>query len=187
MLRRREVIAGGLGALGAMATLPALGAANVLGSARRDPDVLARLTEIEQAIAFGYQQVLSAGVLSAAAQPVAAGFLPHEQEHLRILSAEVIRLGGAPPAQADAGRALAAFGLSGAPRNSPAAVHHLIALETLAEQAYYSSMARLADPRLARLAAEIMACEAQHWTLLSGLLHSGDVYSAVPQPSVTGG
>jgi hypothetical protein len=187
MLSRREVIAGGLGALGGAAALPALSAAGVLGTAQRDPDLLVRLIEIEQAIALGYDQVVSVGVLSPASQPVAAGFLPHEREHVRILSGELAKLGVTPPPEANAARSLAALGLSGAPRSSPAAVHHLIALETLAERAYYASMARLSDPRLARLAAEIMACEAQHWTTLSGLLHSGDVYSGVPESSVVGG
>jgi hypothetical protein len=182
LLRRRELIAGSVVAL----ALPEVSAANVLGSASSDNQLLARLIEIEQAIVFGYRRVLSSAVLSRASAPVAAGFLPHEQEHVRLLSAQLSRRGGSPtPAAAE--RTLRTLGLLARPHDSPDAVRYLISLETLAENAYYNALARLTDPALLRLTVEIMACEAQHWTGLSGLLHAGDVYSAVPQPTVSGG
>jgi Ferritin-like domain len=113
------------------------------------------------------------------AQAVAAEFPAHEREHVRVLSSELERRGGTPPAPPARQPA--------SPSNSPDAVRHLISLETLAEAAYYGSMARLSDPGLMRLAAELMCCEAQHWSALSELLHSGDVYSAVPTATITGG
>ena len=186
MLRRRELIAGGLGALGAIVSLPETSAADLLAPAHGDREVLFQLCEIEQAIALGYERVLSAHVLATAAEPVAAGFLPHEREHVHVLSAALARLGVTPPSEAGAARSLAALGLLSTPRSSPDALHYLIALETVAEKIYYRSFVELSAPGAARLAAEIMACEAQHWTALSGLLHSGDVYSGVPQSTVIG-
>jgi rubrerythrin len=191
LLRRRELIAGGVAALGSATALAGVSAADVLGDAHGDREVLARLLAMEQAIAFSYEHVLAAGVLSATSRAIAAGFLPHEREHVRLLSGELAARGGATPpgpaSSAAAEHALAALGVSGGLGSSADAVHYLIALETLAEGAYYESMARLIDRRLMRLAAEIMSAEAQHWSGLSQVLHSGDVYSAVPQPVVTGG
>jgi hypothetical protein len=66
------------------------------------------------------------------------------------------------------------------------AVRYLIGVETLAEGAYFSAMSRLSDQRLLVLAAQIMSCEAQHWTALSGILHAGDIYRGVPYPVVLG-
>ncbi len=39
---------------------------------------------------------------------------------------------------------------------------------------------------LARTCAEIMGCEAQHWTVLSGFLNHRDATKAVPYPFVAG-
>jgi hypothetical protein len=138
--------------------------------------------EIEQLVVSGYLRVLDAGVLSPAGRIIASRFVEHERAHVRVLSAEL----GGPPRRAPR-TTLSELGVSGSIDNSPAGVHYLIALESLTESAYYAAIARLTNPRLLRLAGELMACEAQHWTSLSGLLHSGDVYAGVPQPVVTGG
>jgi hypothetical protein len=143
---------------------------------------MARLLGIEQLVVSGYLRVLGAGVLSPAARVIAAMFVQHERTHVQLLSAE---LGPTPTSVPKT--TLSELGVSGSIDGSTAAVHYLIALETLTESAYYGAIARLTDPRSLRLAGEIMACEAQHWTTLSGLLHSGDVYAGVPEPVVTGG
>jgi hypothetical protein len=62
----------------------------------------------------------------------------------------------------------------------------LIDVESLAEGAYFAAITNLRDPVLVRTSAEIMGCEAQHWTLLSALQHHGDVDRAVPYPFVQG-
>ena len=45
----------------------------------------------------------------------------------------------------------------------------LVDLESVAEGAYYTPLKDLTDRRLVRLSAQIMSCEAQHWTVVSGL------------------
>ena len=47
-------------------------------------------------------------------------------------------------------------------------------------------MSKLHTPRLLTLGAEIMCCEAQHWTVLSGLRNPGHYVKAVPWPYVFG-
>ena len=186
LMRRRELIASGAAVLAGAAALPEEAAADVLGSVSGDSQVLARLVEIEAAVVSGYRRVLGAGVLSASARGLAVDFLQHERAHVRTLSAELAKLGGSAPAPATTAT-LEKLGVSGGVGSSADALHYLIALETLTESAYYSAVGRLSDPRLVRLAGQIMGCEAQHWTALSGLLHAGDVYTGVPQPVVTGG
>lgn len=62
----------------------------------------------------------------------------------------------------------------------------LIDVESMLEGAWFSAIAKLRDPRLAGLAARIMACEAQHWTVLSSVSHHGDPKLTVPYPFVRG-
>jgi hypothetical protein len=44
----------------------------------------------------------------------------------------------------------------------------------------------LSTPSLIRLSVQIMSCEAQHWTVLSGIQHPGQYVKAVPWPFVQG-
>ena len=47
-------------------------------------------------------------------------------------------------------------------------------------------MSKLSDSMLLVDAAQVMGCEAQHWTALSGLQHAGDVFVGVPYSTVKG-
>jgi hypothetical protein len=121
------------------------------------------------------------------------GFLSQERTHAGLLAAEAIRLGGtvpAPPSDPRAvSRQLASLNVPGSLREikgEAAALRYLIGVETLAEGAYYRASAKLSQARLVVLVAQVMGCEAQHWAALSGLLHAGDVYRAVPYPVVLG-
>jgi hypothetical protein len=62
----------------------------------------------------------------------------------------------------------------------------LVDLESVAEGVYFTALATLSKPGLQRLSAQIMACEAQHWTAISGLRNPGMYVKAVPWPFVTG-
>jgi hypothetical protein len=62
----------------------------------------------------------------------------------------------------------------------------LVDLESVAEGAHYDAISKLRSVRLLALSAEIMACEAQHWTVLSELQHPGKIELAVPNPFVQG-
>jgi Ferritin-like domain len=190
---RRELIlrgaVAGLGGAGVAARSPTALAATPAG----DAGELRSLVIVEQLIAFTYGHVLEMAALSPPAASSLRSFLAHEREHVRLLSAALVRLGEAPPAPPSdveaASRELARLNVPGslqAVKSQDDALHYLIGVETLAEGAYYSSMSRLSDQRALVLAAQVMSCEAQHWTALSGLLHAGDVYRAVPYPVVLG-
>lgn len=169
------------------------GVAKLFAQASSDADVLRGLVMVEQLLAFSYQQLLAAGGFSDATKPMISSFLSHERTHLALLTAALGRQGGSAPSPpgtvGEASRALAQLGAPGSLRLSHTevdSIHYLIGAETVAEGAYYQAMSKLGDPKLAVSAGEIMACQAQHWTSLSGLLHAGDVNRAVPYPVVLG-
>ncbi len=184
--------AAGLAGVGA-ATNASVAQASATPPPRDDGEELQSLAGIEQLAAFAYGHLLQTGSLSAGTAGSLRTFLAHEREHVRLLSGALDRLGKpAPPAPSDvdtAGRALAKLQVPGRlqdVKSEQDALRYLIGVETLGEGAYYSAMSRLSDERLLALAAQVMSCEAQHWTALSGLLHAGDVYRAVPYPVVLG-
>jgi hypothetical protein len=62
----------------------------------------------------------------------------------------------------------------------------LVDVESLAEYAYFEAVEKLQDQTLVGTCAQIMACEAQHWTVLSGFLNHQEAKKAVPYPFVEG-
>lgn len=164
-----------------------------LAAARTDAEATRGLVRVELLLTFVYQRVLASGLLSASAEAVARELLGHEQAHEEILARELSRLGGTAPQSpatvAAADRALAARHvgrkLAGL-RTGRGCLRLLVAVEGAAEGAYYNAMSKLRDPALLETGAEIMACEAQHATVLSELLHPGDVARAVPDAMVRG-
>jgi ferritin-like protein len=62
----------------------------------------------------------------------------------------------------------------------------VVEIESLAQFTYFTAVGQLRDPRLVRLAAEILASESQHWTLLAALVHKGRPEASVPHPFVRG-
>jgi hypothetical protein len=58
-------------------------------------------------------------------------------------------------------------------------MHLLIGIETVAETIYHLAIEKLTGA-LPVLAAQILGCEAQHWTGLSSVLHDGNPVLAVP-------
>lgn len=197
MLRtRRELIgSGAVGAavLGAGLAPTAAIADDPLANAHGDTEVLDRLVSIEQLIEFAYAHLIQSAGLTPPTGRVLGAFLSHERAHVRILSSALVGRGAATPAAPTdltvASRQLAKLGVSGSLRDSrgdTVSVRYLIGVETLAEGAYYSAMSKLSNATLLSRAAQIMSCEAQHWTALSGLQHAGDVFLGVPYPTVTG-
>jgi hypothetical protein len=67
-----------------------------------------------------------------------------------------------------------------------ASLRLLLDAEGMAERVYYRSLLRLGAPGPIQLAAEILASEAQHATILSELLKPGNVDMAVPDAFVQG-
>ena len=193
---RRELIRSGAVGAAALATgvTPSRAdAADPLAAANGDTAILGRLVMIEQLIEFAYAHLLEAGGLSAAAAGVFKTFLSHEQAHVRLLSNALMHHGSVPhPPPTDvrvASRQLAILGAGGSLRDSRGdalSVPYMIGVETVAEGAYYSAMSKLSDSTLLVDAAQVMGCEAQHWTALSGLQHAGDVFVGVPYSTVKG-
>jgi hypothetical protein len=195
MLRtRRELIrSGAAGAVAVAAQSPPPAAADPLAGADGDKALLARLAGVEQLIAFAYAHLLQAGGLSPRAAGVFRTLQSHENAHVRLLSDALAHRGGTPPPPPTdvpvASRQLAKLGAGGSLRDSrgdTVCVRYMIGVETVAEGAYYSAMAKLSDATLLTQATQIMGTEAQHWTALSGLQHAGDVFLGVPYPTVTG-
>jgi hypothetical protein len=137
--------------------------------------------------------VLASGALSPGLQRAVGPHLAHEIAHVDAVAAQL--------------RALGASALTGALDLKAAAdlmgQHHvsdsltdlhtqneclklLVDLESVAEGAYYTALKDLRSPGLQHLSAQIMACEAQHWTVLSGLRNPGQYVKAVPWPYVYG-
>jgi hypothetical protein len=172
-------------ALGAAAFAASLGEVRVAVAAQQsDAAVLDKLLALELLLALAYRRALGSGLLTAATESTVGGLLEHELAHASVLEAELRRLGVAPTHSAaavsgvDPARA--------ALHDQRDALHLLAAAEAAAEAAYFGAMSKLGDGSLARTAAEIMACEAQHATQISELLHPGDVERAVPGAYVQG-
>lgn len=196
---RRQVLSrslslGGLGAAGStIGSLLSSEQSHAAPEAATDADLLGDVLAIELLAGAVYERVSQSGLLSARGQRLAGQLLLHERAHARVLALELGKLGGAVPASpagADAiDKALADHHVSrsvaklGSERDCVAL---LMDVEAMAEGAHYVAMSKLGAPRLLRLSAEIMANEAQHTTLLSDLIHPGDVGMAVPYAFVEG-
>jgi len=164
---RRELIAQGIG----------------FGRGGSDIGSLQALARAEQVLVATYEQLLGSAALSEASGVLATELLAHERDHLRALTAELHRLGGAAPRR-PAGLGQAPAG--GPPGDERAAVQMLLSLERAALAVYYAEMGKLRDARAAQVAATIMACEAQHATALRDLLDPDRPMRAVPSSFVFG-
>jgi hypothetical protein len=184
----RGVIAGGAAAsLGlVIGEGEARAAIAPLQGAQTDGQVLRRLMEFEQLEIFAYGHIDRTSVLSAQARTTVSRFLAQEHHHAALLSAQLNKRGVAlpspPPSVSEADRRLAALLVArrlDQAHHEPAAIHLLIGIETVAETIYHLAIEKLTGA-LPVLAAQILACEAQHWTGLSSVLHDGNPVLAVP-------
>jgi rubrerythrin len=142
-----------------------------------DAGAVRAMIRAEQVLVASYEQVIAAGTLPFAALSITTEFLGHERAHLEALRGELRR--GAVPAPP---RELGGLGSVTARQ----AVRLLVGLERAALSVYYTELARIKDGGLARTAAEIMANEAQHATVLLEVLSPGDFEHAAPAAYVTG-
>ena len=184
----RGVIVGGAAAsLGlAMGEGEARAAIAPLQGAQTDGQVLRRLMEFEQLEIFAYGHIDRTSVLSSEARTTVSRFLAQERRHAALLSAQLNKRGVAlpspPSSVSEADRRLAALLVArrlDQAHHEPAAMHLLIGIETVAETIYHLAIEKLTGA-LPELAAQILGCEAQHWTGLSSVLHDGNPVLAVP-------
>jgi Ferritin-like domain len=187
---RRELLLGAaaLGAAGGT-----LLRAHDASAAPSDGDLLATLLGTEMLAAFVYVHTTHTAPLTIEAWRVVHRILGHERAHVRALRRLLDGLGGTPPpavnSAAAADRLLAASGIPlslGQLRTEPDYLRMLIHLEIVLERAYYEAISRIVDPELQRTAAEILAAEAQHQTVLVDLLFPGDTTKSVPESFVEG-
>jgi len=147
-----------------------------------DAGVIAPVLAVEQALAVAYRHVLDTGALGRRTKHVVRSAYEHELMHVRALGG---RVASGPVAIAAAAKMLSAPSLVSV-RSEVDCVRLLLAGEQAALRAYFKAMSQFSSTQLLELAAEIMASEAQHTTLLAELLYPGDIDKAVPVPFVQG-
>lgn len=189
--RRQLVSAAIAGAVGGSVLVPGGLAQAATASPPDDAAALTRAFRIEQLVETAYRSVLATGVLEPSVGAQLHGILAQELEHLAWLRRTLTELGvGVPSVGAgSAQRELADHHIHVALHRIPdqrAALKLLIDVESLAEGAYFSAISKISDPALIRTCAEAMACEAQHWTVLSGIQHPGKIDRSVPYAFVQG-
>jgi hypothetical protein len=183
-------VGAGLWTIGASALRPGDAQA---AAPQTDAELISAILSVELLVVFAYEQVLSSGKLSADTEHVVRQLLDHEHTHVDVMSADLEELGQEPPdppssvAAADAELSVLHGSASLASLDSEADCLRLLEeVEQLAQGAYYVSMSKFADVKLAHTCASILGAEAQHYTALAGLLHPGDINKAVPSAFVEG-
>jgi Ferritin-like domain len=158
-----------------------------------DAELLGKSLEVERLMVLAYRRALASGALTPAIQRAITPHLAHELSHAAALAAQLTALGApAPNGPLDLKNArstMAEYHVSDSLTDVRSEVQYLkllIDLESVAEGIHYTALKDLRSAPLQRLSAEIMACEAQHWTVLSGLRNPGQYVKAVPWPFVFG-
>lgn len=188
---RRGLITGAVG-LGAAAALGA-GAAGAAAATSTDAQALSEALELERASVIAYTQVLATSVLTASARSQLAVLKAQDVAHVAKLEQAIAALGAAVPqgpasvsaaevvlGQHQIHRGLTGFG------SQHDCLRLLINIESLTEGAYFKAIPELADPSLVKVSLELMGSDSQHWTVLSGIQHDGNVGLSVPYPFVEG-
>jgi hypothetical protein len=159
-----------------------------------EPQVLSRALLMERLVVRAYRLVLGSGKLEPGVARTLAGFLAQEVEHLSAVASRLSGMGLAAPTGAldlhAADALLAKHEVEGKltklPRTQGGCLVMLVDIESLVEGAYFNGLRDLHRPDLIQVSAEIMSCEAQHWTVLMELLNPGKIVKAVPWPFVLG-
>ncbi len=174
---RRQLLGGILA--GAVASTGLAPSADAAGAAGGDDRLLATLLGVERRLSSTYHRVLASGQLGVIVAAEVTGFLGQEQQHIVALEQELALRGSSAPIAPR-------FEPGGPLETESDALDLLLGAETMAEGAYFSALSKLEDPALVALAAEIMASEAQHWTLLRALRNPANLAATVPVAFVTG-
>jgi hypothetical protein len=174
---RRELLGGILA--GAAASTVLASSAGAAGAVGGDDKLLATLLAVERRLSSTYHRVLASGQLGVIVAAEVSGFQRQEQQHIGALEQVIALRGGSVPPTAR-------FEPGGPAETQSDALDLLLGAERMAESAYFGALSKLEDPALVALAAEIMASEAQHWTLLRALRDPGNLAGSVPSAFVTG-
>ena len=140
-----------------------------------------RILDLELALVAAYE--LGLPLLRGEAAREGRRLLAQERLHVRAVSDLVAHLGGSPKQPRREQDYRSQFPV---PETERDMLRFAVDLENKTIKAYGDSVARLRFPRHRRLAASIMAGEAQHSAVLRGFLHPGDPSAQVPEAFVTG-
>jgi hypothetical protein len=158
-----------------------------------DAEAMTKALTVERLVVLGYRRVLASGALAPDVQRVIAPYLGHEIEHVSAVAAALRAMGAAAPTgPLDLNTAGDLLSKHNIPQrltdlhSQDVCLRLLVNLESVAEGVYFTALKTLSTARLQRLAAQVMACEAQHWTSLSGLRNPGEYVWAIPWPFVFG-
>jgi hypothetical protein len=187
----RSGVAAGAAAAVAAVLVPLVRPAGALADPIGDPAVLQFALRAEQAMVYAYELALGSGTISASATDVLRQFLGQEYEHVDALSVSMSQLGdkvpGPPTDMAMFEESLRQLHF----QRSPAKLHterewvsFVASLERVLGLVYHFVIEQLVDVRLVQTAAQIMANEAQHATMLRELIIPGSVKYAVPRAFV---
>lgn len=197
---RRQLLFGGVGAAaGLSAALPALAQADSgdqseskLPPKVQDAGILQGLLDAEHLLMYGYEHALGTGFLGHDARELCLLQLAHEEAHVArlhsVLDSLHVRRPPSTKDQSDHYQSLrqAVDKLFSLAQDERAALQVIVQVENVGQSGYFVAAGTFHDRKLIRLAAEVLACEAQHWTMLVDLLHRGDATQAVPHPTVRG-
>jgi hypothetical protein len=189
---RRELI---VGAAGGVLGAAGLGTGSALADAPApsDAELLGDTLDVERLMVLAYRRVFTSGLLTPAIQRAIASHPDHEVAHVKAVAARLEALGAPAPTGPLDLKAAADLMDRYHVSDSLTDLHTqneclklLVDLESVAEGIHYTALKDLRSPALQQLSAQIMACEAQHWTVLSGLRNPGQYVKAVPWPYVYG-
>jgi Ferritin-like domain len=192
---RRQLVAGTLwAAAGAAGGLAAVAdRAGATAGVPSDSDVLSKALAVERLLVLAYRRVIDSGALTKGENRELAILLGHEQEHVSTLGARLAAMGTRAPTGALEPRLAQAMLSQHHVQGSLTDLHTrhdafrlLVDLESVAEGVYFTALKTLGSAELVRLSAQTLACEAQHWTVVSGLRNPGIYVKSVPWPFVTG-
>jgi len=149
--------------------------------------------QVERVAVIAYGQVLATSVLSAGVRAQLEVLLAQERQHVARLERALAGI-GAPVSEQPATVAAAQAVLDGhqvgssltALTSEHDCLRLLVDVESLTEGAYFKAIPQLQQASLLRTSLQLMGSDAQHWTVLSGLQHAGDVSLSVPYPFVQG-
>jgi hypothetical protein len=197
---RRQLVSGLLAlggtAVGGTAVVgAAAGAARAeaVAAPQSDADLVEEMLAAELLAIAVYESVLGSGVLSPQPEHTARRALAQERAHVRALRPVLEKLGGtmptSPTGSSAVDRALADRRITGRVeklRTEHDCVSLLLDLESDVQSVYFKAMSKIENPGVMRLAAQIMANEAQHATAISEARRPGDIGQAVPYAFVEG-
>lgn len=190
---RRGLVRSGVGWAAAGSLLGGLAPSAAAASSPAATETLSYALEAERLAVIGYEQVLASGVLTPSVRSQVEEQLAQDRQHVAALE-HILRAIGAslPRGPASVPEAQAMLSQHQIHRSlTNLTTQHdclrvMINIESLTEGAYFKAIPTLADATVVRTCASIMGSDAQHWTVLSNIQHSGDVTISVPYPFVQG-